>query len=168
MMLKEMPSYQTLLEKSGQYPEMDMLVTEAYLHVLRTGCTLHRCAERRLALHGLSYGRFLVMVLLSHEAEPLPVCRLAELSSVSYPTISALLSGMVREGLVERVQDEKDRRVVRIALKEEGRSMLSAVLPGMFTHHGAVLAGLTRDELVCLIALLSKVRLDPDLCVAEY
>lgn len=167
MILKELPSYQHLLKKSAKYPEMDLEVTEAYLHVLRTGCTLHRCAERRLARNGLSYGRFLVMALLSQE-EYLPVCRLAELSSVSYPTISALLSGMVRDGLVERVQDEQDRRVVRIALTAAGRAMLDEIMPGMFRHQAAVLAGLTREELATLVALLSKVRLDATECTEEF
>ena len=167
MILKELPSYQHLLKKSAQYPEMDLEVTEAYLHVLRTGCTLHRCIERRLARNGLSHGRFLVMALLSQE-DFLPVCRLAELSSVSYPTISALLSGMVRDGLVARVQDEQDRRVVRIMLKDAGRTMLNAVMPGLFRHQGEVLAGLTREELATLVALLAKVRLDPDECTEAF
>ncbi|GAB7080157.1 MarR family winged helix-turn-helix transcriptional regulator [Megalodesulfovibrio paquesii] len=167
MILKEMPSYQTLLKKAASFPDMDILVTEAYLHVLRTGCTLHRVAERHLATRGLSYGRFLVMALLSHGEEPLPVCRLAELSSVSYPTISALLSGMVRDGLVERVEDAKDRRVVRIALKEEGRALLSSVMPDILRLHGLALANLTPEELKTLISLLAKVRLDASDCDQE-
>lgn len=165
MILKEMPSYKVLLEKAQRYPNLDPQITEAYLHVLRTGTILHHNTERRLARLGLSYGRFLVLCLLVREAGPLPVCKLAELAGVTTPTVSAVLSGLVRDGLVRRVEDQADRRVVRIELLPAGQKILDEVLPGLFQNHAMVMGELTAEEMKTLVMLLSKVRLDE--CAAD-
>jgi DNA-binding MarR family transcriptional regulator len=167
MIIKELPSYQTLLEKAARYPTMNILVTEAYLHVLRTGTILHHCVERKLAKLGLSYGRFMILGLLSRVDEPIPVCKLAEMAGVTTPTVSAVLSGMVRDGLVERMEDSTDRRIVRIGLREAGQNILDEVLPGLFKQQADVMNDLSDEELKTLITLLSKVRLDSGMCAED-
>jgi DNA-binding MarR family transcriptional regulator len=167
MILKEMPSYQTLLEKAERYPTMDIQITEAYLHVLRTGTILHHCVERNLAKQGLSYGRFMILGLLSRQEDPIPVCKLAELAGVTTPTVSAVLSGMVRDGLIQRVEDPSDRRVVRIEMLPEGQKILDEVLPDLFVHQTAVMSRLDETELKTLMTLLGKVRLDVGKCSEE-
>lgn len=167
MILKEMPSYQTLLEKAERYPTMDIQITEAYLHVLRTGTILHHCVERNLAKQGLSYGRFMILGLLSRQEDPIPVCKLAELAGVTTPTVSAVLSGMVRDGLIQRVEDPSDRRVVRIEMLPDGQKILDEVLPDIFVHQTAVMSRLDETELKTLMTLLGKVRLDVGKCSEE-
>ncbi|GFK93813.1 HTH-type transcriptional regulator MhqR [Fundidesulfovibrio magnetotacticus] len=162
MILKDMPSYQTLLDRAQRYPTMDVLVCEAYLHVLRTGTILHHCVERGLAKRGLSFGRFMILNLLCREPDPIPVCKLAEMVGVTTPTVSAVLSGMVRDLLVERLEDPQDRRVVRIALLPAGQKVLDDVLPDLFRYQADVMSGLNGEEFKTLIALLSKVRLEAD------
>jgi len=167
MIIKELPSYQTLLEKAKRYPTMDILACEAYLRVLRTGTILHRCVERSLGKLGFSHGQILILSLLNRDPEPIPVCKLAEMTGVSTPTVSAVVSGMVRAGLVERVVDSADKRVVRIGLKPKGQQVLDDVLPGIFAHQAAVMSGLDDEELKTMIALLSKIRLDAGRCSEE-
>lgn len=162
MILKEMPSYQTLLDKAKRYPSLDVLVCEAYMHVVRTGTILHHCVERNLAKLGLSHGRFMILTLLSKEPDPVPVCKLAEMAGVTTPTVSAVLSGMVRDQLVERQEDPLDRRVVRIGLLPAGQKILDDVLPGIFKYQAEVMSQLDGEEFKTLIALLTKVRLDAE------
>ena len=162
MILKELPSYQMLLEKAERYPAMDIRVCEAYLHVLRTGTILHHGVERHLAAHGISYGRFMILALLSRAPETVPVCKLAEMAGVTTPTVSAVLSGMVRDGLVHREEDSADRRVVRISLKPAGQKILDTVAPHLLAYQAKVMGGLNKEELKTIVTLLSKVRLMPD------
>jgi len=163
MILKELPSYQMLLEKAERYPAMDIHVSEAYLHVLRTGTILHHCAERLLAAHGISYGRFMILALLSRSQGPISVCKLAEMAGVTTPTVSAVLSGMVRDGLVRREEDSSDRRVVRISLEPAGQKMLDTVIPHLLAYQAEVMADLDEEGLKHVVALLSQVRLDAGL-----
>lgn len=71
MIIKELPSYQTLLGKAKRYPSMDIQVTDAYLHVLRTGTILQQCMERDMCKRGLSYRRFMLLGLLSRDVGPI-------------------------------------------------------------------------------------------------
>ena len=146
---------------------MDIQVCEAYLHVVRTGTLLHHCVEQSLGKLGISYGRFIILSLLTREDGPIPVCKLAEMAGVTTPTVSAVLSGMVRDGLVERIEDPSDRRVVRIGLMPEGQKILDDVVPGLLENQTSVMSGLDDRELKTVIALLSKVRLDAGLCSKE-
>jgi DNA-binding MarR family transcriptional regulator len=166
MHIKDMPSYNTLMEIANRYPSMDIQVCEAWMHAVRTGTILHHCVERGLSKLGLSFSRFLILCLLNNDPESIPVCKLAEMASVTTPTVSAVLSGMVRDGLVERLGDSSDKRMVRMGLKPEGRKILDNVLPGIFQNQAVVMQGLNSQELKTLVALLSKIRLD-DWCGAE-
>jgi DNA-binding MarR family transcriptional regulator len=160
MILKDMPSYQSLLEKASRYPSMDVLVCEAYLHVLRTGTMLHHQTERQLTRRGLSSGRFLILCLLARGSDPIPVCQLARMAGVTTPTVSAVISGMARDGLIERLEDPADRRVVRIGLLPAGQSILDQEMPERFRHQAQVMGGLEPEELKTLMELLGKVRLN--------
>jgi DNA-binding MarR family transcriptional regulator len=161
MFIKEIPTYASLLERAERYPDMDVLATEAYLHALRSGTLLHTCVERILAKTGLSRGRCLILSLLSNGKGPLPVGKLADLAGVTTPTVSAVISALARDGLVARILDPSDRRLVRIGLTAEGQRVLDDVLPVLFDHHARVVSQLTREELKTLIGLLSKIRLTP-------
>jgi DNA-binding MarR family transcriptional regulator len=78
-------------------------------------------ARGRLAADGdLSLSQFhLLEPLLSAEA-PLGVGELACAAGVSAPTATRMLSGLERDGFVERRGCTRDRRVVRVALTAHG------------------------------------------------
>ncbi|GAB6038011.1 hypothetical protein JCM15519_25700 [Fundidesulfovibrio butyratiphilus] len=160
LQLKALPSYETLMEKAQRYPSMNIQVTETFLHVLRAGCALRERVERQLAAFGQSYRRFLLLCLLSRGPEPVPMSRLAEMAGVTTPTISDVVAGMVRDRLVDRVEDARDKRKVRIALRAEGQRILDDMLPRLHAFKTAVMQDLDDQELKTLVTLLSKVRLD--------
>lgn len=164
MILKDMPSSQSLVKKSGRYPSMNIQATESYLHLMRAGTLLRHGAERRVEKRGLSYGKFMVLAILQRLDEPVPVCTLAKMAGVTTPTVSAVISGMVRDGLVERLEDAKDRRVVRIAMLSKGLKILDSVMPELFAYHQAVMGALTESELSALLELLLKLRSRLDAC----
>ena len=57
--------------------------------------------------------------------ERLATCELALAAGVSAPTATRMLSGLEREGLVERMPCDADRRVVHVALTDEGRARVA-------------------------------------------
>jgi DNA-binding MarR family transcriptional regulator len=55
---------------------------------------------------------------------PVTIGRLAEAEQVSGPTITRLLAGMERDGLLKRARDAKDRRVIWITATPRGSRLL--------------------------------------------
>jgi MarR family transcriptional regulator, organic hydroperoxide resistance regulator len=58
--------------------------------------------------------------------ERLATCELALAAGVSAPTATRMLSGLEREGLIERMPCEEDRRVVHVVLTADGRERVLA------------------------------------------
>jgi DNA-binding MarR family transcriptional regulator len=57
---------------------------------------------------------------------PRTIGALAGIEGVTPPTMTRLVAGMAADGLVERLPDPDDRRVVRVAASDRGRSVLLA------------------------------------------
>lgn len=60
------------------------------------------------------------------DGERLATCELALAAEVSAPTATRMLSGLERDGLVARVVCTADRRVVHVALTQDGRARVLA------------------------------------------
>jgi DNA-binding MarR family transcriptional regulator len=79
---------------------------------------------------GLADGDYAVLVVLSEaEDRRLRMCDLARRVHMTPGGLTRRLDGLVRKGLVERVADESDRRVVLGALTPEGTAMLERAAP---------------------------------------
>jgi MarR family transcriptional regulator, organic hydroperoxide resistance regulator len=85
------------------------------------------------------------------------VTGLAEVCLLQQPTMTKLLDRMVRDGLVTRAQDARDRRVVRVALTAEGESLAAELITAARQHEAAVLARFPELEAMDLKASLRAV-----------
>lgn len=90
------------------------------------------------------------------------VTRLAEMCLQQQPTMTKLLDRMVRDGLVRRAQDSKDRRVVRVELTAEGERQANEMVRLAQAHEAEVLARYPEAEALALKALFRSMldRLD--------
>ena len=121
----------------------------------------HDCATR-LAPHGLSEGRFIVLFLLHGAGGALPPHALAERAGVTRATISGLLDGLQREGLLQRRGDAEDGRRLQIVLTAQGRRLAEAVFEQHTQWIGGLFDGLDASEQQQLSQLLQKVWLHTD------
>lgn len=69
----------------------------------------------------LSFGQMHVIMLL-HQLGPMTVGQLAEMLTVSMPSVSSMLDRLEEHSLVERHRDEADRRLVHVRLTDRGRA----------------------------------------------
>ncbi len=76
--------------------------------------------------------------LLTHPGET--VTGLAEACLLQQPTMTKLLDRMVRNGLVTRAPDARDRRVQRIALTPDGEARASELIAAAERYEAQVLA----------------------------
>ncbi|MGB3431630.1 MarR family winged helix-turn-helix transcriptional regulator [Achromobacter sp.] len=110
-----------------------------------------------LAPHGLSEGRFVLLFLLDAAQDGLAPNTLAEQAGVTRATVTGLLDGLEREGLIERHADANDRRALCIRLTRKGKRVAKTA----FEQHGHWIASLygnlSATERMQLANLLEKV-----------
>src|SRR5260370_12127592 len=66
-------------------------------------------------------------LLLLEEKSELSIKQIAELLGRSVSTTSRLIDQLVERNLVNRREDEQDRRMKRVAITEEGRTFISTI-----------------------------------------
>ncbi len=123
-----------------------------------------RCAAARRIHHsGISLGHLQVLWILQ-EHGPLPVSRLADWLGIGVPNATGLLDRMEQRGLVERVRDAEDRRVVLALPSDLGRAavaehdgwqaeVLTELLAPLTTEQLAAVADGVRDACAAPIAV---------------
>jgi DNA-binding MarR family transcriptional regulator len=161
LMLKDLPRYECMLEAARRYPDLDPSACEAYLSLLRAGDEAYRQSEAFFNEHGMTPGRFTVLMLLLDKLAgislPQTPAELAEKAGVARATITGLVDTLERDGLVTRRHDSGDRRMMLIHLTPRGLAALDGILPGHFKNMADQMAPLTEHERKTLVRLLNKV-----------
>lgn len=161
MDLKRHRRDEALLEEAHKRGNVDAGAVES-LQVLLSAADLVRGAvDRFLARYGLSRGRFYLLLLLLNETEGLQPSSLAEGAGVRRATISGLLDGLEKDGLVRRMGDSQDRRAQRIQATQVARGLMDGVLKEFFarTAHwfGGVSGGGRRTIEGVLASIVEKI-----------
>lgn len=76
---------------------------------------------------------------------------------VTPPAATLLIEGLVKDGLVSRSFDKKDRRVVHLALTKEGKAFLARGIRARMKKLTQLFAVLTRTERATFTAILEKI-----------
>lgn len=118
--------------------ELAARLHSAALHLLR------RLAQDDRAT-GVSPSRLSALSVLVFGG-PRTIGSLAALEGVTPPTMTRLVAAMAADGLVERLPDPGDRRVVQVAASTSGRSLLLAGRDRRVATLAALIAPLTPKE----------------------
>jgi DNA-binding MarR family transcriptional regulator len=148
-----------LEELSRQYAGVDPGAVRAVVSLLRLGFELHSASSQHFARYKLSQARFVVLMML-HTMPGGEMCcsDIADAVGVSRATMTGLLDGLEREGLVRRVNYPDDRRRITITLTANGRRLLDKMLPDHMERIAGVMANLSGEDRDNLLELLDKVR----------
>ncbi|WP_309112247.1 MarR family transcriptional regulator [Saccharothrix sp.] len=88
---------------------------------------------------------------------PTQPARLADLSGTTRSAMSNLINTLEKVGLVVRSRDDQDRRVVFVALTEEGRKAVSGVFPTQNAREARWFEVLDAGERALLVELIRRV-----------
>ena len=117
-----------------------------------------RCvASERFAKQGVSMTHLHVASLLDHHGN-LTMSGLADLLGVSVSNATGLIDRMEERGLVERVRDKGDRRVVFVRLAEGGTELLSSAQIVKQDLIQKILGRLSGNQLTCVREALGSLR----------
>ena len=142
------PRIREILTRTGRRVDPG---TEALAAVRILGKKMHVLMERWADQHGLSEGRFQILVRLHHTPSGrMTMGDLAETLDVSPRTVTGLVDNLERDGLVKRVDDPGDRRSVHAELTDHGREQVKALWGGATAGQAELTRGFTEAELIQL------------------
>lgn len=153
---------------SAATPEDDILPPSrsvGYL-VRQTHRAFTRALQARIAPHGVSIGMWFFLRALWQE-DGVSQRELSQRVGMMEPTTASALTNMERKGLVRRIRNRTDRRVVNVFLTERGRALRRELLPLAAEVNEAAVRGVSVNEVAQLRALLAKLRTRLDADIAD-
>lgn len=146
-LLRDLPRPEAFDRFEAAYGPVDVDAVRLFLTILRAGSDLLNALDGFLEPFGLRHGRWITLVLLMREpdrhARP---SVLAEKQGVTRATMSGLLDGLERDGLVGRVPDPEDRRSALVRLTPAGQACLDAVMPAYYRAIQTLLADVGGED----------------------
>ncbi|WP_447904606.1 MarR family winged helix-turn-helix transcriptional regulator [Stenotrophomonas geniculata] len=149
--------HSALLDEAQRRGHTGVAQLRLCFQLLSLSSAIDRDCATRLAPHGLSEGRFTVLFLLHGAGGTLPPHELAERAGVTRATISGLIDGLQREGLLQRRSDAEDGRRLQIVLTTQGKCLAEALFNQHTQWIGCLFSGLDAEEQQQLSQLLHKV-----------
>jgi len=145
----------------GHYKNFNWNTMELVLNLTFTYDLLNAGLSQKARQYGLSRAALNVLSILNHSEgkKGCPHNEISKLLLVSRANITGLIDGLIRQGLVERVYDENDRRICIARISKEGEGLLKLLLPQYYEHAAGLLLNLSDKEKSQLNKLLVKMRL---------
>ena len=101
-----------------------VLLRQAYNLILR-------CEDRVFSEYKLTTEQHTVLMAIKHISEPVRITDIARWIDRSVNSVSMIVDRMVKAGLVRRVRDRKDRRIVNVSITSKAENALKpAILAG--------------------------------------
>jgi len=155
--LRLSPRQQLFLDLVRQVPEADIAAVETYLYFTRVASDLFANQQAFFGRYELSEGKLIVLQLLRQAPHyRLTPSALAEAAGVTRGTMTGLLAGLERSGLVKRDEHPEDRRMLSIELTEAALDLFERILPERINRIMEFMSPLTLEEQHQLRAFLEK------------
>lgn len=157
LLLKELPNSKSLEKFIKRYPDLDINAISDFANLLRSCSDISDGLNTLLAQHNLLQGRWWVLVLLMRQEDlTSSPTDLAKKTGVTKATITGLIDGLEREGLVVRLMDTTDRRKLLIRLTASGQKKMDDVMPDYNSKVKALMSSLTLEERDAMFAGIKK------------
>jgi MarR family transcriptional regulator, organic hydroperoxide resistance regulator len=121
----------------------------------RVGFAVSDTFAESLAEASLTVPSWRVLAVLMTEGT-IRIGEVAELTSIELSTLSRLISGLQRRGLVARKGAKEDARVVNVALTARGRAVVQRLLPAAVDLEERLLSGMPAGDVAELKRLLNN------------
>jgi DNA-binding MarR family transcriptional regulator len=157
--LKDLPNEKILRKFADRYPEADIDSVIQFLHILSVGSDLSEALDKFLGKYGLLQGRWWVLILLMREENLTSTpSELALKAGVSRATMTGLIDGLERDGLVGRLMDKSDRRKYSIKLTPAGQAKLDEIMPEYYERVRSLMGTIPNQQRELLFLQLMQLK----------
>lgn len=158
LQLRDLPTDEVLSKFAQRYPQADTSAISSFLYLLRVATDLSVSLDECLSKHGLLQGRWWVLILLMREDNCTSTpSELSDKAGVTRATMTGLLDGLERDGLLTRIFDANDRRRVSVRLTELGQAKLDSVMPDYYQRLSVCMAGVPEPARLQLRQILQTI-----------
>lgn len=126
-----------------------------WVKLARAYAVFNKLTVKDIRRHGLTQPQFGAIECLFHLG-PMTIGDLSRKMLVSGGNMTCVVDNLEKEGLVQRIQREEDRRSVMVELTESGRRLIARIFPEHATVIAQVASVLDTDEQGQLSRLLKK------------
>ncbi|WP_111682781.1 MarR family winged helix-turn-helix transcriptional regulator [Winogradskyella tangerina] len=128
---------------------------KALLNIIYTANWINSCQNEHFKTFGISPQQYNILRILRGAGEPLNVQTIKDRMLERSPNATRLMDKLCAKNYIERLPSEHDRRVVKIAITQEGIDLLKSI-PN--TLNKELLKNLNEEEAKQLSDLLDKMR----------
>jgi DNA-binding MarR family transcriptional regulator len=136
----------------------EVVALRLWRQLYQTSTLLKRQEDVIFEEHGLTTEQYAVLVSISYIGEPARVTDIARWLERSTNSISMIVDRMVKAGLVRRVRDKRDRRVVYVSKTSKAESRLRPATVASFESVGKILSPISDKDRLTLLNLLGEVK----------
>jgi DNA-binding MarR family transcriptional regulator len=128
-----------------------------WLLAFQTGDLLKMCTERLFSEYDITTEKYDVLVSVKYLGDRVNITDVAGWLRRSTNSISMLVDRMVKAGLVRRVRDKRDRRVVYVSVTSKGEHILELANPGCWEVIKAILSPLSYEDRRTFLSLFDVI-----------
>jgi len=153
--------------------ESGNLALRLWLLTHRTRDVLMTCEDQVFGEYGLTTEQYSVLVTIKYLQEPVRITDIAHWLERSTNSVSMIVDRMVKAGLLRRVRDRGDRRVVNVFITSKGENALKPATTAGWNFIREVLSPLSDEDRQAFVNLLETVKykalkyLNPGLDIEE-
>ncbi|KYK23050.1 hypothetical protein AYK24_07975 [Thermoplasmatales archaeon SG8-52-4] len=103
---------------------------------------------------GYKFGITGVQLMTLHFVKHNDNCKTSDIAnflSVSPPDTTRIVETLVKKGFVERINDENDRRIIRLIIKEEGRKVVENIKQELALSFSKILEKINEEDAKALL-----------------
>ena len=124
-------------------------------------------ASEYQARYGLDIPEWRVLATLGFRVEPCSAQYIAHCTRTHKSTISRAVTALMQRQLVERVENQDDRREFRLRMTRKGRALYEQLVPRLLRKERDIMSCLTADERASFALALSKIEKSLDLVLTS-
>jgi len=155
--LRDTPALEALERRRAALGHIDPAALAVAQDLLRAAKRMLGAFGDVFASHGLSPGRYAVLMALDVQRPSLAPSEIADRLGVTRATVSGLIDGLLRDGLVSYAPDATDRRRKAIGISPKGEALLGVVVPDIFRRMADLTAMLSPEDRRTIVRLLGRV-----------
>ena len=113
-----------------------------------------QCTERGMS-YAITPSQWAALAWLT-ENEGIPIGTLAQRLDIEASVTTGIVQRLEQHGLLERVHDHQDRRLVKLFLTDEGRKLVRILEPVVIAFHQQLFRGFSAEEQQALLEQLQQ------------